>query len=1494
MFREEDTVRSSGRMGGDGSNADPPVSGNGAHSARAPRSSYLVPLVILTDYNYSAWMRSLEYHLADVKVSDVLNSEPGGEAERRGFKILMDSLDPLQNAHLAENESSTFKGLLAIHDYFHGKDAEYTLKMQSEMHNVRKEKKETARQYVARVKNLAKCLENCKRSLVPSEIIGFAIKGLPEFSNEIRLTMTVNCITSGIDTLVGMINEYERMSVALENQKGVFGGMTGSDVGTGSRAGGGAGYAEGYIAGMAASAQQGAGRGQAGRGQGPQNPGQGQGVVNQRVQEFEGRAGLQAKQCWLCHQFGHIKQNCPLRVGAPRQSQGPPYPAAQPAHFFATQGSPAMMPQGQWGGYQGPPAMGGGQAMQPPAGGGPSSQPPMAAHLYGPGEDGNRRFIADTGATHHICGDLKLLYNFVPYADPVQLSTAVQGSSGKILGQGDIAFLDADLEVFWVKGVKFVPGANLNLLSVSALVQQGWSFSTNDAGEFVSLEDHEEVFVCNVQKDSGLYFLKLSAIDAVNVDELAGATPFAMASGQAEEDEVDLWHRRFGHIGLGNLRRLMAGEMLKGCKIPLGLFNKKRARCECCVVGKQTRATFGPSDSTTSRPLELIHSDVTQMQDEDIYGHKYLLVIVDDFSRYTEVVPLKTKGEASKEIAEVILKWENQRGVTVQKVRTDNGGEYVNRELQGFFARKGIVHQLTAPYCPESNGVAERFNRTLKEKIRCMNEDARLPEEFWGETAATAVFLRNLSPVAKRTATPWELFTGMMPDVRDLKIFGCKVYVKLEKFQARSIGPQSVPGTFLGYQPNCKGYRVLVDGVVRVYRSVVFLEEKRGYDVAEASGSREEGKNAPVIPHEEGCVEPWVQRVVTPAQPVSLNSDIPVETRPVNDLESSTPIDTASGSGAGNSAQEDQEVSGQGEATSDVPSEPSLIVGREGSGATSLEGVSSGEARSHPYNTRGRVFPPGHYAQAIFSEDVQTSSLDLVTPNNYADVLKSPQRIHWEAAMKEEMDSLDSRGTLLYVDRPLSAKVLPVRWVFTLKRDEFGQPIRFKARFVVKGFMQVEGIDYDETYAPVCRQETRRVLISLAAQKGLPLHQIDVKTAFLHGELEEEVYVEQPPGFKSGPKVCKLQKALYGLKQAPRAWHTKLVEVLTALGFKAASSDPGLFIHETEGGQHVYLLTYVDDMLLVSSDIKAVEEVKRQLKSVFDIHDLGEATQFLGMKVTRDWQQGTIKLSNPSKIEEVLESFGLTDRKPSAIPMHDSFVMSEREQVEEGLVGDVLEPGNRYLELIGSLMYLANTVRPDIAFAVGVLARYRASPTTAHFEAAKQVLVYLGSTKDMGVVFGGASSSGLHGFVDADYAGCLDTRRSTTGYVFLLNGGAVSWCSRKQQSVASSTVESEYMAFHAASKEAVWLALLVKELGEGNKPVLILCDNQGCIANVKNPIASRYVKHIDVAYHSVRELASLRRIVPLYVPTQDNVADAFTKPLQRVKFRKFRREMGLR
>ncbi|KAJ9525182.1 hypothetical protein QJQ45_020705, partial [Haematococcus lacustris] len=504
--------------------------------------------------------------------------------------------------------------------------------------------------------------------------------------------------------------------------------------------------------------------------------------------------------------------------------------------------------------------------------------------------------------------------------------------------------------------------------------------------------------------------------------------------------------------------------------------------------------------------------------------------------------------------------------------------------------------------------------------------------------------------------------------------------------------------------------------------------------------------------------------------------------------------------------------------------------------------------RRNPSRERHR--PERFRDSDLFAMNVSDSPVND-TPT-VAEALAGPMADLWIEAMNAELASLHANQTWCLEERPANARVLPTKWVLKVKRDAAGNIEKLKARLVAKGFYQQSGVDVGDVYAPVSKHTTLRTLLAKAAAENMEIHQLDFETAFLNGKLEpgEVIYVQQPEGFEEGSTntVCRLQKALYGLRQAPRAWHARLCEELLSMGFKASEADPALFTLQLSTGM-VYLLVYVDDCLLCTQqgDTAGLAHVKKQLSSAFKLKDLGEARWFLGMQPTRDRAEGTIKLDQHKFIQELVTANSKSAAHSKPLPMAPAVKL-----VREG---DALDTTlHHYSALVGSLLYLTCCTRPDIAFAVGALARHMSAPTKQHWAAACSVLCYLKGTADQGLLFGGVS--GLQGFSDADYAGDKDTARSTTGYIFTLNGGAISWSSRLQPTVAMSTAEAEYMAASSAAKEALWLRKLMRDLQLDASCVHLGCDNQAAIQLLHNPMATSRAKHIDVHHHFVRERIS--------------------------------------
>ena len=536
---------------------------------------------------------------------------------------------------------------------------------------------------------------------------------------------------------------------------------------------------------------------------------------------------------------------------------------------------------------------------------------------------------------------------------------------------------------------------------------------------------------------------------------------------------------------------------------------------------------------------------------------------------------------------------------------------------------------------------------------------------------------------------------------------------------------------------------------------------------------------------------------------------------------------------------------------------------------------------------------------------MDTEGLKHQSPKTLREARLSPQWPQWQQACNDEVSSIEKHHTYSLVNRPPDKRVLPTHWVLTPKVDGDGVVYRRKARLVVNGDRQRSGIDVKETFAPTATAAARRTQLSLAAERNYEIHQADIKTAFLHGELEEEVYVEQPPGFGNGNPnlVWRLHRSLYGLKQAPRCWWKKLTEELRTLGFHPCMSDSGIYVNMSTPDCPVYLGVFVDDMIIVTPQVAAVEQFKGQLTKLFEIHDLGEVKDFLGASIIRDREERVLYMRNTAKIDEYVESFGLgSETQRVRCPMSQSFLPTIKphlvvpatqlaSEIKEG-AGVPLEAGNRFGELVGCLMYIANQTRPDISTAVGILSQFRAAPTTSHWNEGLRILRYLKDTRLYALRLGGGGPV-LEAYTDADYGGCKDTYRSRSGFLVKVLGGVVSWGSKKQKILSTCTVDSEFVAASLAIKEVIWLRGLLTELGVKVGKVNLVCDNNGCLSHLRDPLISGATKHSAIRFHFAREAVDDGQVVPGYVGTDDNIADIFTKPLPPVVFEKHREGLGV-
>ncbi|KAK1662374.1 hypothetical protein QYE76_050533 [Lolium multiflorum] len=575
----------------------------------------------------------------------------------------------------------------------------------------------------------------------------------------------------------------------------------------------------------------------------------------------------------------------------------------------------------------------------------------------------------------------------------------------------------------------------------------------------------------------------------------------------------------------------------------------------------------------------------------------------------------------------------------------------------------------------------------------------------------------------------------------------------------------------------------------------------------------------------------------------------------------------------------------------EVPVQPTPI----GEEANDDDHETSNEEATEPRRSTRERTTPDWYDPCLNVMIVDNNDED---PATYEEAMMSPDSNKWQEAMKSEMGSMYDNKVWTLVDLPDSRKAVENKWIFKRKTDADGNITVYKARLVAKGFRQIQGVDYDETFSPVAKLKSVRILLAIAAFFDYEIWQMDVKTAFLNGDIEEELYMVQPKGFvdpKNADKVCKLQRSIYGLKQASRSWNLRFDRVIKDFGFIRTHGEACIY-KKVSGSSVAFLILYVDDILLIGNDIELLSSIKGYLNKSFSMKDLGEAAYILGIKIYRDRSRRLIGLSQSTYLDKILKKFRMDESKKGFLPMLPGKVLSK---TQGPATADERERMSKipYASAVGSIMYAMLCTRPDIAHAVSLTSRYQSDPGMEHWTAVKNILKYLKRTKDMFLCYGGDQELVVTSYTDASWNTDPDDSKSQSGYVFILNGAAVSWSSSKQCTVAKSSTESEYIAASEASSEAVWMKRFIVELGvvpSALDPLVIYCDNTGAIANAKEPRSHKKLKHIKLRFHSIREYIEDGEVEICKVHTDLNVADPLTKALPRAKHDQHQNAMGVR
>ena len=758
-----------------------------------------------------------------------------------------------------------------------------------------------------------------------------------------------------------------------------------------------------------------------------------------------------------------------------------------------------------------------------------------------------------------------------------------------------------------------------------------------------------------------------------------------LAKKRKVSNETYLWHLRLGHINPNRIHGLVKSGILTSLDFePIPV-------CESCLEGKMTKRPFKAKGYRSTKPLELVHTDVCgPINVQARGGYEYFVTFTDDYSRYGYIYLMRQKSETFTKFREYKAEAEKQLGLHIKELRSDRGGEYLSGEFKSYLTQEGIVSQLSAPGTPQQNRVAERRNRTLQDMVRSMLSYSSLPISFWGYAIETAMYLLNLVPSKTVPKTPTELWKGRKPSLSHIRIWGAPAHV-LRK-DPNKLESRTEVCMFVGYPKGTRGglFYSPSDKKVIVSTHATFLDEDyisnfkpKSKIILEELDSAQEQTEPPVSWPLIPLIPMHVQRGENVPEGEQAQVE-PVEQDPIQ-----------------------------------VEPEPEQPV----------ELRRSDRVRRKP--ARYVYLGESYQVIAIDSED---------DPINYKEALEDVDVQEWQKAMDREMESMYSNSVWSLVEAPKGVKPIGCKWIYKRKRGSDGKVETFKARLVAKGYTQKEGIDYEETFSPVAMLKSIRILLAVAASLDYEIWQMDVKTAFLNGNLNEDIYMQQPEGFKAKGKehmVCKLQRSIYGLKQASRSWNIRFDQAITSFGFEKSPDEPCVY-KRIQAQKVVFLVLYVDDILLIGNDKQGLSGVKDWLHKQFDMKDLGEANYILGIKLIRDRKNKLLALSQASYIHKILVRFNMENSKRGSLPFRHGIHLSKEQSPK---TPEQKERMSRipYASAVGSLMYAMLCTKPDICYAVGVVSRYQSDPGEEHWIAVKHILKYLRRTRDYMLVYSSGS-----------------------------------------------------------------------------------------------------------------------------------------------------------
>uniref|UniRef100_A0A2N9GHZ2 Integrase catalytic domain-containing protein n=1 Tax=Fagus sylvatica TaxID=28930 RepID=A0A2N9GHZ2_FAGSY len=1005
-------------------------------------------------------------------------------------------------------------------------------------------------------------------------------------------------------------------------------------------------------------------------------------------------------------------------------------------------------------------------------------------------------WLTDSGASDHITATANNLNPQVPYQGIEQVSVG-NGQNLPIQSIGN-SQLHTISHKFQLKNVLHVPRIASNLLSVHKLCLHNNCSCHFDANKLLIQDIPTGKLLYKGLSKNGVYPIHSQLFSSASNNTACTAQSFSPEKWQ-------LWHSRLGHPSARILTSLFP-------TLHSNFLSKNvLEHCHHCLAGKMHQLPFPISNKHAVFPFELVHADLWGPAPVvSTNAFRYYLVLVDDFTKFTWVYLLKNKSDTLTLFTQFRAMVETQFSLPIKALRSDCGGEFTSNQFNQFCASKGIIHQLSCPHTPQQNGVAERKHRHLVQCALALLSQSKLPMSYWSYAISTAAHLINRLPTPN---------LGHKLYVSRHVLFNENTFPGLKVSDSSSSVTQPAE-TWLNTLLTLHSCTHNLPDIPSSVQESSSLSHGHSTSCVNPSDIPIHAQESSSLPHGHSnpCDPLVTSTTLAPQHPTPLSTSL----FPTNHTQSTaeSPLQSAIPS-----------------PINQIPTDAPPLV-------CISPTVPQPLPPTHPMQTRSK--------SGIFKPKVTYAAQVDYTTTEPASYTPASKHTHWCTAMDEEFQALQKQGTWSLVPMPANKNVVGCKWVYKLKHNSDGTIARYKARLVAKGFHQQYGIDFAETFSPVIKPPTVRLILSLAVSLKWPLRQLDVKNAFLHGTLKEEVYMTQPQGYVDSAHpnyVCRLHKSIYGLKQAPRAWFESFTSQLLHLGFTASAADSSLFIYKTPT-VIAYLLLYVDDIVLTSNTPSFLDHLIQQLSTVFDLKDLGNLHYFLGLQVSRT--ASSLFIRQTKYAQDLLKRHNMLDCKAAPSPCCPNTRLS-------------LHAGDPLPEPHG----LPSTCQ-------------HLHPT--HLAAAKRILRYIRGTVHHGIEFTPGPLT-LSAYTDADWAGDPDDRRSTSGFLIYLGSNAITWSAKKQPTVSRSSTESEYRALAFASAELCWVRTLLKDLGIYIRdPPILWCDNVSALAIASNPVFHARTKHIEVDFHFVRERVLRKDLTVKFVSTVDQLADIFTKSLSTHRF----------